>query len=239
MMPLLFALWHALFFVPQYVPSGAVFPVSGGGNAAPVYSASASECFTSSGGSCTATITIASGHLIVAAVTLSYAPPGAISVTDSNSDSFSSCTIYNEPTSGRRAQIFYAIAGATVTTVTSTVASYSTGNNGNYVQDYTNPAGLATGTIIDQCIPGATNANTTSWTTGTSSATTNATDLCLGFFYSNAGTWTAGSGYTARFSGSTLKTFVEDKTTVATGTQIAAATENTASYGPGVGACFQ
>lgn len=214
------------------------FP-AGGASAAPVFTAAGTQCVQS--GTCTMTISISSGHLIVAHAATPSGGYSTLSVTDSNGDSFSSCTQITESNSGRQGQLFYAIAGAAITTVTLTVNGYSSGNDTLDVLDYTNPASLATGTILDQCMPGAQNQNTQNWVTGTSSATTNATDLCAAFFFVNTGTWIVGTNYTERLSGQlgTADVYAEDRTTSVTATQQATATEQFSAYGPGVGACFK
>lgn len=232
------ALWHALFF--QFLPfPGPVNSVGGGGSAAPVFVSVGTQTVTSGfGGS--VSLSIASGHLIIA-MSSTGGTYSTWSVTDSNSDVFSSCPVILDAPSGRQIQIFYAIAGAAVTSVTQTGTGYGGGNFGLDVANYTNPAGLTTATILDKCSNGASNDNTTSWTSGpTTATTTNATDLAWGFFYVNVGTWTAGSPYTSRLNaGSTLDVFGEEYTTSTTGVQTAPATLSSPGYGPGTLATFK
>jgi hypothetical protein len=217
----------------------------GGGSAAPVFNAAGTPC-DSSAGTCTVTQSIASGHLIVAYVKSVTGTYTSFSVADSNSDSFSNCTKITDAGGGREGQLFYAVAGASITTITLTVVGQTSGDLFLLPVDYTNPAGLTTGTILDQCLPASSaggagqNENTTSWSTGASSPTTNATDLVTAFFWTNAFTYTVGGSYTSRATNCCSATsLIEDFTTSSTGAQTATATLSGAAYGPGVGAAFK
>jgi hypothetical protein len=206
------------------------------GSPAPAYSAYGG-C-DSGGGACTATISITSGHLVLAAVNSTTGTYTSFVVSDSNSDTFTCGTQITDAAGGRQAQLCFTVAGAALTTLTLTVTGQTGGDLFLDVFDYTNPAALLVGTILDQLMPGAQNENATTFTTGTSSATTNATDLCFGYFWTTSGTWTPQGGYTSRGGPFTRNTLAEDLTTSTTGTQAATATI-VASYGPGVGACFK
>ena len=221
---------------------GATAGMSGGAIAAPVFNAAGTPC-DAAGGACTVTMSIASGHLIVVV----NSTPGSssytsYSITDSNSDSFSSCTLNNDTTGGRRAQLWYAVAGAAITTITLTAVGQTGGDFFVNPLDYTNPGALTTGTILDQCAPGPSggNENVTLFTTGATPSTTNATDLCVSYFWTNQGTWSLGTG-TIRMSGTSQPTnsYVQDQTTSSTGAVTMTVTNSLSSYGPGVGACFK
>lgn len=211
----------------------------GGGSAAPVFNAAGTPCDSSSTG-CTVTQTIASGHLIVAYFHGASTLYTSFSITDSASDAFSSCTLITDAGGTRQAQLFYAIASTTVTSITLNVVAQVGGDLFLLPYDYTNPAALTTATILDKCLPGAQNENVSSWTTGASSATTNATDLVTAFFWTNTGTYTIGAGFTSRATNCCASSsLMEDLTTSVTGAQTGTATLSTTGFGPGVGAAFK
>lgn len=229
-----------LVFWPQYV--AVPFTASNGSLAAPVFSTAGTPCDSGGGTTCSVTISVSSGSLVVGVIANGGfgADYASVTMSDSNSDTSNSCPNIIDAGGGRQAQLFYLIAGAALTSVNQTITT----PNGNSVFlnvfVYSNPASLTTSTILDQCMPSAQNENVTSWTSGTSLATTNSTDMLFGFFWTAGTTYTAGSGFTSR--GTSLQpttAFAEDKTLSSTGTQAATSTTAATGFGPGVGAAFK
>ena len=216
-----------------------------GSQLAPVYNAAGTPC-DAAGGACTVTMSIASGHLNV----LVIPTPGAssytsYSVTNSHSDVYSNCTLNRDTAGGRGAQLWYVVTGAAITTITLTAVGQTGGDFYVNPLDYTNPAGLTTATILDACAPGPAggNENVTTFTTGSTGTLANATDLCASYFWTTPGTWSSPSG-TQRGSGVFLPTsgntsFAQDQTTSTTSAVTQTVHINSASYGPGIGACFK
>jgi hypothetical protein len=211
-----------------------------GGNAAPVFNALGPDCAFNGSTACTGqSMTVSSGHLIVGVMYETGSAGGTPTFVDSNSDSFTCLTAETEPTSGRIAQICFGVAGAAITTVGATVSGYTGGSVGFNWFDYTNPAGLTTGTIQDGAVSGAANQDVTAWTTGATGSNANATDLCFAFMYVNTGTWSA-PNFTNRSATAAFSSILAgDHTTSATGTFTGTATLSAAGYGPGTAVCFK
>jgi len=218
-----------------------------GSFAAPVFSAVGTPCMAAP--NCTASVTASTGQLILVPIAT---PPQAtftsFSVAGSNSDAFQCGTINQDVGGNRAAVICWDVATSSITSATLTSVGYTSGDFLVNPIVYSNPAAKTTATILDKATAGAStsclgvtqgNENTTAFTACATATLGNATDLCLSFFWTNTGTWSAGTG-TQRGSGVILPTvsFAQDQTTSTTAAVTPHVTLSVSGFGPGVGACF-
>lgn len=229
-MPFLLALWHLLFFVPQYTPAGPVFPTASLSGVPPVQSGTSGGSGGSTQNTQTFTHNATTGNLMVffvynqtnATATISsvtfacgtvIATPLSAS-TGKISGATQAWAYYVQITSGTCGQVVFNFSGSVNTTVI-----------------YAEYAGMATSSPLD-CEAAGSGSGSGALFSGNCTST-NAKDLvAAGLFTSGvSGSFVPGSGFTMEVtnSGSTDRA-MEDKNIAATGTQGATATMASGSW---------
>lgn len=188
------------------------------------------------GATCTdSTFTAVLNDTIVAAFSTTN---GAGGVTPAITDSLGNATgsaFYKGEDSGNHATLtvwIYKVTVAGTDTVSHTDGQGTTYWKSCAVAQYLNSLS------VDLSAP-ASNINTNSWASGTTTTTNHAVEVLVGIMSADQGfTWTQGTLYTARQTGDTTQTstFIEDQNVVSTGTyQATATTVQATPAGNGIG----
>lgn len=192
---------------------------------------------TGTGSGCTVTLSVSVGQFVVVGIG-SSSTSDSFTISDTNSDTFHAAS--GDPyTNTTRGALYWAQVGTTNASEAYTCAG-TTGYKGCIVAIFSsNPT-----SGWDVAIAGAANAGgatPTTWTSGTSSATANASELAIGLFVSTSESsvpaWAGTSGWTwiAQGASSPCNVSMVYKVLSSTGTQTATATASGATMGAGLG----
>jgi hypothetical protein len=223
---LVILLLQALFFGTNNTPSSGAFT--------PSYVTSGS-C-NSGGATCTITLAVSAGNFAVCGVGSSSVPTNTLTCSSTSVTSFA------YPTSNPYLYTATAIGGLGWGTINVTsgasIFTCTVTNSTNYMGCVVSIYSGTPTSGWDVAVAGAVNLATTSFTSGTSAATANASELAVGLFVQAIGScanYTGTNGYTVRNASATENCVaLEDKVLTVTGTQTATATLSTLETGLGV-----